>query len=616
MTFRPLAWLVATACLLLTLSAPETALAEDLIVEHSPTDPSHFSSIQAAINHAAAVLNSPFPTSTNFRVVVKADSLPYQGTITPISNVPIIGSSTSGTFLTGSGSGPVISLNNVSSVLIRNFTFRSATVGILVANSSSIDITNNVFQLGKAGTAIRIQGSPTASIINNTFYNNQTAISTDSNVTITNDIFSDNNVALAAQVPLTLLSYNDFFNNLSDGVANRGVHSIPNSQVLNGDPRFVDPAEGDFHLQPDSPAANSGNPKYANSFDDSTFDMGAFGGPDSDTVLAALTGLDSVLTAPSTIALRWNPSSTGEVTAYRVYYGTSSGDYSGTQAQEGISPITVPVGTTTATLSNLPVTSPTPLAAPVLRVTPLNRALQLDWSAVPGATGYRIYYSTTAFDAASLPATPAPIEVTAGKTTYPLSGLNNGQTYFVALSALAQNRFFAAVTQVIDSSVPSKPGSANESNFSRETSQAVGPTRESSISAVLSDFPESISPVPALKSEGCFIATAAYGCYSAPQVQLLRDFRDRYLKSNSAGRAFVAWYYRHGPKGARFLNDHPWLKPPVRLALLPLVAGSMFLINTSPLAQAAIFASAIMLLSGFLYRRMLSKKLSHTGGLS
>lgn len=611
MTFICISRFFAALAVLLVVSVPNALWAEDLIVEHNPTDPTHFSSIQAAINHAATILSNPSLINTSFRVIVKADPVSYTGPITPISNVPIIGTSTAGTFISGSGTETLISLSNVSSVAIQNFTFRGALIGITVANSSAIGITNNVFQLGTAGsTAVQVQNSPATSIINNTFFNNGTAISTDSNIIITNDIFSTNNTAISTPLTLTQLSYNDYFNNKTNGVTNLDAHSIPNALVANANPLFVNAGNSDFHLQAGSPCINAGNPLYPNSFDSTTFDMGAYGGPNSDILLATVTGLVSSLTTPSTIALSWNPTSNSKVTAYRVYYGTSSRNYTGTQADEGPSPLTVPVGTTSATLSGLPLTGPAVPAVPTLTATtPLNQALKISWTTVSGATGYRIFYSTATFDASSLPATF--VDVDGGTvSSFQLSGLTNGTTYFVAVSALAQTTFFAAVTAVINSTVASNPGSANESSFSQETSQRVGPVKMSGISNILSDFPETIAPFPNLKSEGCFIATAAYGFYSAPQVQALRDFRDRYLMTNAPGRAFVDWYYRYGPRGAHFINAHPFLKPLVRIALFPLVYGSMLLLYASGGVKIAVLLCAA-LASVILVQR---KKLPALGG--
>ena len=50
---------------------------------------------------------------------------------------------------------------------------------------------------------------------------------------------------------------------------------------------------------------------------------------------------------------------------------------------------------------------------------------------------------------------------------------------------------------------------------------------------------------------GCFVATAAYGSYGHPEVVALRRFRDEVLVEHAAGRAFVRWYLRVGPKLAR-----------------------------------------------------------------
>ncbi len=70
---------------------------------------------------------------------------------------------------------------------------------------------------------------------------------------------------------------------------------------------------------------------------------------------------------------------------------------------------------------------------------------------------------------------------------------------------------------------------------------------------------------------GCFIATAAYGSPLAPQVQLLREFRDRYLLTNSAGRMFVGLYYELSPPLAELITRSDVLRAIVRLGLVPLL---------------------------------------------
>ncbi|MBA1250426.1 cold-shock protein [Pseudomonas luteola] len=62
------------------------------------------------------------------------------------------------------------------------------------------------------------------------------------------------------------------------------------------------------------------------------------------------------------------------------------------------------------------------------------------------------------------------------------------------------------------------------------------------------------------RSDGpCFIATAIYGDYDAPEVVRLRQFRDRALLPSRAGRLLVRGYYRLSPPLARYLVRHPRL---------------------------------------------------------
>jgi YVTN family beta-propeller protein len=84
---------------------------------------------------------------------------------------------------------------------------------------------------------------------------------------------------------------------------------------------------------------------------------------------------------------------------------------------------------------------------------------------------------------------------------------------------------------------------------------------------------------------GCFIATAAYGSYLHPHVQVLREFRDARLLSSRTGQKLVALYYRHSPPVAEFLQRHENFRTTARFALTPIVyaikypTGALFLVG-------------------------------------
>jgi hypothetical protein len=72
----------------------------------------------------------------------------------------------------------------------------------------------------------------------------------------------------------------------------------------------------------------------------------------------------------------------------------------------------------------------------------------------------------------------------------------------------------------------------------------------------------------------CFIATAAYGSQMAPSVELLREFRDRFLLTNIVGKASVGFYCAISPPIADFIAKHNNLRRLVRVSLLPFVGIS------------------------------------------
>ena len=75
---------------------------------------------------------------------------------------------------------------------------------------------------------------------------------------------------------------------------------------------------------------------------------------------------------------------------------------------------------------------------------------------------------------------------------------------------------------------------------------------------------------------GCFIATAAYGSYLHPKVNVLKSFRDKYLLTNWAGKYFVGIYYKYSPPVADYISKHDLLRTITRWALTPIVYVMMY----------------------------------------
>lgn len=92
----------------------------------------------------------------------------------------------------------------------------------------------------------------------------------------------------------------------------------------------------------------------------------------------------------------------------------------------------------------------------------------------------------------------------------------------------------------------------------------------------------------------CFIATAAFGSKLEPAVVVLREFRDRFLLTNAAGRAFVEFYYNNSPPLARTIAEHTELKILTRgLLIFPIILAYGML---HPLSSSVLLIAAVIVI--------------------
>lgn len=76
----------------------------------------------------------------------------------------------------------------------------------------------------------------------------------------------------------------------------------------------------------------------------------------------------------------------------------------------------------------------------------------------------------------------------------------------------------------------------------RESKAELSPIFVNSFEQHLKEFNVDINSIK-VKRCFCYIATAVYGSYDAPQVVVLRQFRDEILIKSAAGRLFIKTYY-------------------------------------------------------------------------
>jgi V8-like Glu-specific endopeptidase len=93
----------------------------------------------------------------------------------------------------------------------------------------------------------------------------------------------------------------------------------------------------------------------------------------------------------------------------------------------------------------------------------------------------------------------------------------------------------------------------------------------------------------------CFIATAAYGSYLDPHVQVLRDFRDRYLLGYKLGQKLVKLYYQKSPPIAETIAKSEVSRLITRLCLTPLVGAAYLSVRFGIAMTLMILTTGILL---------------------
>jgi hypothetical protein len=102
-------------------------------------------------------------------------------------------------------------------------------------------------------------------------------------------------------------------------------------------------------------------------------------------------------------------------------------------------------------------------------------------------------------------------------------------------------------------------------------------------------------------ADSCFVATAAYGSIFHPSVQILRDFRDQFLRSNAVSRSLIDFYYSYSPSIADIISQHNSLRFAVRMLLLP-VTGAAWLALQIGMSGLLLLMAVVALLMSWHHR--------------
>jgi hypothetical protein len=528
------------------------------------------------ISQAIALADADLTTTND---VIEVATGKYNENLTVSNSLTIRSKTGAKVVVRAASNDPVIRIGGTSSaVTIEGLILTTPGTGVLIEGSPSVILRNLV--ITNALTAIQcnnaISGSTIAQV---TFHSIETGITCPTSIlTIRNNIFS--NVRATPIASFTIAGFIQPVRNLfwqSGSAGTRGdevkVEETPDNSL---DPKFVEiakePENNDFHLQEGSAGIDTGL---------EGLDVGAYGGLASNVPFPPGKPTVSCVTSPVVeCTVSWARNLDHAVGGYLVLSSAPSApspDYGTTtpvpnDAGCAASAATPPQCSTV--VGPLPDTGTAPAqpAAPTARFG--DSKVQLDWPAVSGATTYEVYVRTA--PGSIVAGTP---DFTVSSPTKTVEGLSNGTTYYFAVRAVNQPTFFAAVKSVFGE--VSGTVTVGVSDLSEPADPVLyGTAVFSPLSSEVSTTPQPVVEFPPLEDlGGCFIATAAYGSPLAPQVDVLRTFRERHLRPYAPGRVVIRFYETWSPPLADVIRSSDALRFVVRVLLWPVVGAAWFAVH-------------------------------------
>ncbi|HMK82078.1 MAG TPA: CFI-box-CTERM domain-containing protein [Candidatus Bathyarchaeia archaeon] len=294
----------------------------------------------------------------------------------------------------------------------------------------------------------------------------------------------------------------------------------------------------------------------------------------------------------SVIASQTCSVSSGTLTGSFVIANVLAGAYTitatGSTGDSALATFTVSAVVTTTSTSSSAALADFTLASPTAIVTLTQGSSGLATITVNSINSFN---SPITLVAAWLGTSPVGVSLTVTSPVIPASGGTASSTLSVRASSTASTGTFTvrvigtsgSLTHNVTPDFTIQITPAVTTSTTAVTSTAATTTSASSVNTIVSSVSTlstvSIPPLPK-----CLIATATFGSDLAPEVQLLRDFRDNSIMKTMAGSSFMiafnTWYYSFSPYVASHIQGNVAGQTVMKGVLYPAI-GILWLSSTT-----------------------------------